>query len=62
MTINQAWLRDFDTALKSMFAIDHEDAGLGDVELARYADLAPRDAALQFGEDYELQRVDIGWG
>lgn len=60
--IDPIWLRDFDVAMKLFFAINHIDAGLGECELARYADLPARKAALQFGEDYDLQRVDIGWG
>lgn len=36
-------------------------AGLTDTELSRYADLEPKEAALQFGEDYDLDRVDQGW-
>ena len=59
--LKKIWLHDFDVAMKSFFAIDHNDAGLGDNELARYADLSAREAALQFGEDYDLQRVDGDW-
>ena len=60
--IDQAWLRDSDASLKSMLAIDHKDAGLGEIELMRYADLPARDAALQFGEDYELTRIEHWMG
>ncbi len=59
--VDPEWLRDFDVAMKSLFAIDHIDAGLGNDHLARYADLPAREAALQFGEDYDLSRIDIGW-
>ena len=48
--------------MKELFAIDHDDAGMSEEVLLRYADLEPREAALQFGEDYDLQRVDINWG
>ncbi|HRN61030.1 MAG TPA: hypothetical protein PK743_07595 [Luteimonas sp.] len=48
--IDPAWLRDFDAAMKSLFAIDHVDAGLGNEDMVRYADLPARDAALQFGK------------
>jgi len=34
---------------------------LGEVELRRYSDLSPEAVALQFGEDYELQRMDADW-
>ncbi len=59
--IDPSWLQDFDTAMKRHFLIDHADAGMGEEELARYADLRPHDAALQYGEDYDLQRVDVDW-
>ncbi len=60
-TIDPDWLREFDAAMKKLLAIDHDDAGLDEEVLLRYADLIPREAALQYGEDYDLQRVDIGW-
>jgi hypothetical protein len=55
------WTLAFDQALMRYFAIDHHDAGLTNTDLARYSDLAPEQAALQFGEDYDLDRVDRGW-
>jgi hypothetical protein len=61
MVIDSIWLRDFDATMRKLFAIDHVDAGLDKRALARYADLLAHDAAMQFGEDYDLQRVDIGW-
>lgn len=60
-TVNQKWLQEFDVAMKRFFAIDHQDAGLGETELLRYADLPPSEAALAFGEDYDLSRIDTGW-
>jgi len=60
-TICPDWLREFDAAMKQLFSIDHDDAGMDEEVLSRYADLSPREAALVFGEDYELQRTDIGW-
>ena len=48
--------------MRRSFAIDHEDAGMSEEVLLRYVDLSPREAALQFGEDYDLQRIDIDWG
>ncbi len=56
------WTRDFDTYLKRYYAIDHIDAGMSDQDLARYRDLEPREAALAFGQDYDLDRVDGPWG
>ncbi len=60
-TITATWRDAFNAALQSHFAITIEDAGLSDAELARYVDLEPKAAALQFGEDYELDRVDQSW-
>ena len=60
-TITATWRDAFNAALQSHFAITTDDAGLTDTELSRYADLEPKAAALKFGEDYELDRVDQGW-
>lgn len=43
------------------FAIDHADAGMDQSLLECYSDLPAREAALAFGEDYELSRVDAFW-
>ncbi|ALJ29435.1 hypothetical protein AOT14_30870 [Stenotrophomonas acidaminiphila] len=59
--VDARWLQDFDAAMKRYFLIDHADAGMDEIELARYVDLRPHVAALQYGEDYDLQRVDIDW-
>ena len=59
--INAQWRNGFNTALQAHFAITIGDAGLSNNELARYNDLDPKAAALQFGEDYDLDRVDQGW-
>lgn len=56
-----AWLNQFDLFMKRYFAIDHTDAGMDNEQLARYRDLPPQDAALQFGEDYDLDRADKRW-
>lgn len=55
------WTQQFDEHLMRYYAINHHDAGLTDTELARYQDLPPSEAALAFGEDYGLERVDQGW-
>ena len=60
-SINAQWRNGFNTALQSHYAITINDAGLTDTELARYTELDPKVAALQFGEDYDLDRVDKGW-
>jgi hypothetical protein len=59
--IHAEWLRAFDANVKQLLGIDRRDVGLSDEQLSRCADLLPRDAALQFGEDYDVQRVDIDW-
>ena len=59
-TITATWRDAFNAALQSHFAITIGDAGLTDTELSRYADLEPKEAALQFGDDYDLDRVDRG--
>ena len=56
-----AWLTEFDFYMKKFFAIDHQDAGMDEHQLARYRDLPAREAALTYGEDYDLDRVDQGW-
>jgi hypothetical protein len=56
------WTHNFDECLKRYFAIDHIDAGMSEQDLARYRDLTPQDAALTFGQDYDLNRVDGPWG
>ena len=60
-TLTASWRDDFNAALQTHFAITTDDAGLTDTELSRYADLVPKAAALQFGEDYDLDQVDRGW-
>ena len=60
-TITATWCDAFNDALQAHFAITIGDAGLTDTELSRYADLEPKAAALQFGEDYDLDWVDQGW-
>lgn len=59
--VDAKWLRDFDNALRKYLALDRAGAGITDEVLARYADLPARDAALQYGEDYDLQRTDLDW-
>lgn len=59
--VDPNWLREFDSEMKRLFAIDHSEAGMGSKELSRYSDMPPREAALCFGEDYDLQRTDIDW-
>ena len=55
------WLLEFDRALQKYLAITRDDAGISDEVASRYAVLSPFRAALQYGEDYDLQRIDIDW-
>lgn len=59
--IDADWLREFDEAILGSFAIDHAEAGLDETELSWYADLPPRYAALAYGRDFDLCRVDTFW-
>ena len=59
--IDAVWLQEFDEAMLDFFAIDHADAGMDERELSWYADLPARDAALAYGQDFELCRVDQFW-
>ncbi|MFL0350760.1 hypothetical protein [Stenotrophomonas lactitubi] len=59
--IDPAWLAAFDAELLYLFAIDHQDAGMDAFQLGCYADLPPREAALAFGSDYDLERDDALW-
>lgn len=57
-TLTPEWISQFDHHLKELFAIDHVDAGMDESDLRLYSDLPPREAALAFGDDYDLERVD----
>lgn len=59
--IDGDWLEAFDEAMLGFFAIDHADAGMDQYLLQCYSDLSAREAALAFGEDYELSLVDMFW-
>lgn len=59
--IDGDWLEAFDEAMLGFFAIDHADAGMDEFLLGCYAGIPAREAALAFGEDYDLNRVDRFW-
>lgn len=59
--IDTLWLADFDNALLGYFAIDHSDAGMDRRLLSRYACMPPMEAALAFGNDFDLDRADALW-
>jgi hypothetical protein len=59
--IDTDWLEEFDEAMLGLFAINHSDAGMDEALLVSYYDLEPREAALAFGNDYDLDRVYVVW-
>lgn len=59
--IDEEWLKAFDEAMLGLFAIGHSDASMDEFLLGCYADLPPREAALAFGDDYDLDRDDALW-
>jgi hypothetical protein len=59
--IDTDWLEEFDQAMLGLFAINHSDAGMDEQLLVSYYDLEPREAALAFGNDYDLDRADPLW-
>lgn len=61
LQIDRDWLQDFDEAMLRLYAIDHTDAGRDGKELAWYCDLPAGEAALAYGEDFDLCRVDTFW-
>lgn len=61
LQIDRDWLQDFDEAMLGLYAIDHAEAGMDGKELEWYCDLPAREAALAYGEDFDLCRVDTFW-
>ncbi|NWF34430.1 hypothetical protein HH110_15430 [Stenotrophomonas sp. SAM-B] len=59
--IDTDWLEEFDEAMLGLFAINHSDAGMDEALLVSYYDLEPREAALAFGNDYDLDRAYVVW-
>lgn len=56
--IPETWLTAFDEYLVKFYGINHVDAGLDDELMLGYVDLEPREAALVYGEDYDLHPID----
>lgn len=59
--IDTDWLEEFDEAMLGLFAINHSDAGMDEALLVSYYDLEPREAALAFGNNYDLDRAYVVW-
>ena len=55
------WHSDFDGFMKQFWGMDSQDAGMDAQQLNRYRDLDAKEAALTFGDDYDLDRIDRGW-
>lgn len=60
-TIDPEWLKSFDQSMLELFAIDHAEAGMDSKELGWYCDMTPHEAALAYGEDFDLCRIDTFW-
>jgi len=50
-----------DTTHAMSVAADHRNTHMDEYLLGCYADLPPREAALAFGSDYDLERDDALW-
>lgn len=61
MQIDSEWLAAFDEALLALFAIDHADAGMDREELGWYCEMPAGEAAVAYGEDFDLCRRDRVW-
>lgn len=59
--IQQSWIEAFDSHLRKFFGVDHTEVGLYEGEMILYNDLDPREAALVYGEENDLTRIDRGW-
>lgn len=55
------WLSDFDGFLQQFYGIDVLDAGVSEEQLIPYRCVPAREAALEYGEEYDLDRIDRGW-
>lgn len=55
--VPDSWLTSFDYYMVKFFGINHDDAGMDEEDLLRYTDLEPREAALVYGEDYDLDKI-----
>lgn len=60
--IDSDWLRDFNAAKLVFFAINHEEAGMDEGKIHWYVDSSAEEAALVYGWDFDLCRVDMFWG
>lgn len=59
--IPELWVTAFSRECQGLWGLTLKDTGLSDEELAEYMDLDPEEAALVWGEDNNLVRIDRGW-
>ena len=59
--VPEIWIKSFDQYMIKFFGVNHIDLGADEDELAYYSNLEPKEAALAYGDDYDLSRVDAGW-
>ena len=55
------WRDCFYAQLKTLFGINASDVNMTNADLEHYQDLEPREAALVYGEENDLTRIDRGW-
>mgnify|MGYP003582895469 FL=1 len=61
MQIDSEWLAAFDEALLALLSIDQADAGMDREELGWYCEMPGKEAAIEYGQDNRLRRVDRVW-
>lgn len=55
------WRDCFYAQIKTLFGMTVEDVSMSNTDLEHYMDLEPREAALVYGEENGLDRIDRGW-
>lgn len=55
------WRECFYAQLRTLYGMSVEDVCMSDADLEHYMDLEPREAALVYGEDNGLDRIDRGY-
>lgn len=60
MTIPETWKKTFLSECKKLWGLSINDLTIEDI-YTHYGDLEPKEAALIYGEDNNLDRIDRGW-
>lgn len=55
------WRDCFYAQIKTLYGMSIEDVGMSNADLEHYMDLEPREAAMVYGEEHDLTRIDRGW-